>query len=72
MFYKIKNTLFYHFNRKENDARKSDLVSKSKELEDRLEGESDRTREVLRRENEERQRELRYGWGIGKCEKRLV
>lgn len=45
--------------KKDNEVRKAEMQQNSKGFEDRLEAETNRLKEILRRENEERQRELR-------------
>ena len=45
--------------KKENEARKAELEKTAKNLDERLEAETDRLKEVLKRTNEEHQREIR-------------
>ena len=51
--------LFKESTKKDNEARKAELAQAAQNLDDRLEAETNRLKEVLRRENEERQREMR-------------
>ena len=45
--------------KKENEQRKAELEKAAKGLDERLEAETNRLKEILKRENEERQREMR-------------
>ena len=45
--------------KKENEARKAELEKAAKSLDERLDSETDRLKEVLKRANEEHQREIR-------------
>ena len=45
--------------KKENEQRKAELEKTAKSLDERLEAETNRLKEILKRENEERQREMR-------------
>merc|ERR1712241_1206384 len=50
---------FKDASKKENDLRKAELEKAAKGLDERLEAETNRLKEILKRENEERQREMR-------------
>ena len=50
---------FKEISKKDNEQRKAELENAAKSLDERLEAETNRLKEILRRENEERQREMR-------------